>query len=257
MNPSAPRATLRAPSNWVLRFDPGAESSLAPLRLLPGLEITRTPEALWLRGTSDPTGSIASPDFGLVANLPASARYECLPDQRLRRLDQTIPTDRLPTTPWLPITAWFQAECPTAAWPAQPPASIPLRLIPSAEEIEPTLLQVELHVFREFVERAPLIRLERLRFAAAEDGQILIHGLPLPPLPGRRFCFHQGVAIPAGLTWSPHVASDVLIRCLAPPPGGVVLWHAEGGVSRIHPEQWLPVTRAAIRATAEDLGLGV
>lgn len=255
MNSSASPATHRIPSNWVLRFDPDAESSLAHLRLIPGLEITRTQEALWLRGTSDPASSVSGPGFSLIANLPASARYECLPDQRLRRLDQTIPTDRLPTTPWLPIAAWFQPECPVAVWPAQPPAAIPLRLMPSAEEIEPSLLQVDLHVFREFVDRAPRIRLERLRFAAAEDGQILIHGLPLPPLAGRRFCFHEGVAIPAGFTWSPHVASEVLTRCLAPPPGGVVLWHAEGGVSHIHPEQWVPVTRAAIRATAEDLGL--
>ena len=261
MNPRRPTITSApapTPRSWVLRFDPSAETVLASLRRIAGLELAQTNNALWLRGTSEPATTKPPERDSLqrrLDSLPASARYETCPGGRLRQVHQIIPTEYLPTTTWVPIADWFEPQLPVAAWPAATPPGIPLRLIPSTEETELSLVLVHLRELATFVTTTARIRFEGLRFATSADGTTLVQGLPIPPLPGTRFSVHEGVAVPAGFTWSPPLPAKVMARCLAPPTGGLALWHPHGEVSLLHPEQLLPLTRAAIGATAQALSL--
>ncbi|MBL9127259.1 MAG: hypothetical protein JNL97_06420 [Verrucomicrobiales bacterium] len=237
----------------MLRFDPTAERDLARYRRLPGFEITRTEHALWLR-THD-AGPEPSPTRRLLAAMPARERFLWLPDDTLRRPDRRIPEAVLPSTSWEPIARWFPVEMPVAAWPAPPPSGMALRLVPSADEREPELVLVDLRDLAVFVRTAPRIRLAPLRYAASARSQALVRGRPLPPVPGTRFVLHDGVAVPAGFFWDPPVSSAVLAECLAPPTGGLVLWHPEEGLAALHPELWLPLTPGSLRATLVGLGI--
>ena len=252
MNPlPKPRPSGRTESpRWILRFDPGDASALARVRLVPGLEIAQTPEALWLRTTPEFTVSEASQR--LLSSLPASARYHPLPNQALRPTDRILSHESLPNLTWIAIDQAFALVLPQPAWPAAAPQRIPLRLVPSRREIEANAAMFDGESFYAQALQAPLLRLERLRFAAADTGQVLVIGTPLPPLPGTRFSLHAGVAIPAGFTWSPHVAPEVLARCLKPPPDGLALWTPDGHLAHIHPEQILPVTRSTIRGMTKS-----
>lgn len=252
MKPSSSRTLRRTPLNRVLRFDADAEATLASLRRIPDLELTRSHNALWLRGTPKSTTDRDALQR-LLASLPAAARYEQCPNGRLRQTHQLIPTELLPTSDWVPIADWFQPELPVAACPATTPAAVPLQLVPSTQETESSLVLVRFQDLLAFMATAACVRFDRLRFATSADGSTVVQGLPIPPLPGTRFSLQEGVAIPAGYTWSPQVPARVLARCLAPPTGGIALWQLHGEVSLLHPEQLLPLTRAAICATAQAL----
>jgi hypothetical protein len=123
----------------------------------------------------------------------------------------------------------------------------------STKELEPTLLLSSFEVFRHFALTAAELRLDRLAFAAESSGRVLVRGIPLPPLPGVRFTLHGSVAVPAGWTWAPSVGADVVARCLGASAGNLVLWTEDGRYTRLHSEQFIPVTRSAVRATEKAL----
>jgi hypothetical protein len=177
-------------------------------------------------------------------------------------VDRRVPVAGLPQVSWAPLDAWLAVELPPAAWTADWPAPLELRLVRSAVEREATLLVTDLATWAAYATRAPQVRLERWTFAACEDGRVLIRGTPLPPLAGCRCTEVAGVVVPAGWTWTPAVAAPVVRGLLglseeAPTDMGtrtidLALCLAEERAWEILPaEAFVRATRSAVRLTAE------
>lgn len=234
---------------WAICIGLEDVAALAAIRLVGGIEVATAGKEIWLRGQrGDDTL-----DEKLPA-LPANARYEWLNLDQLRRVDQRVPSGRFPALAWQPLAAWLQVEAPIAALPALEPRPVPLQLIRSTDEREPELLLTELAAFQSFVTQAAQVRLGRLHFAATADGRVLVRGKPLPPLSGSRFVLHCGVAVPAGFSWSPTVSPEVLARRFAVSGDALLLWNENNTLTRLHGEQFMPVSRSAVRATKFALG---
>lgn len=248
---STPTHPPGSPSRWAFQFSPEDAQAIARLRLSPGIEFCRDRDSVWLRGSTPPPEDSAT--SRQLAALPAHARFDWLTGDFLRPAGSHIPTARLPQGPWLPAITALTPEFPVAAWPARAPTPIALHLVPSPAEAPSDLVVAQLDAFARFALSAPRLRLDRLRYAANARSEVAILGVPLPPVPGTRFHLHGQVAVPAGSSWAPPVAREVLARCLAVPPGGLAIWHANNTISRIHPESILPVSRAGIRACLDAL----
>ena len=220
--------------------------SLVDLRFAPGVEVAEEGATIWLRGQRGDERLAKN-----IAALPARERYEWLTNHQLRRIDDRIPSARFPEVRWQPLEAWLRVEIPTSALPANAPAPISLRLVRSADERIPELLLTSLDELKRFVANAAQVRLERLRFAVSADGDVLVRGLPLPPLPGTRFVIHGGVAVPAGFSWEPAVDAGLLTRRLGVAADALVIWNEDGSVTRLHSEQFVPLSRSAVRATEQ------
>ena len=80
-----------------------------------------------------------------------------------------------------------------------------------------------------------------------------MRGRPLPSLLGRRFVVHGGVAVPAGFAWDPAVSAEVLTRRFSVSGDAMVLWDEDGTITRLLGEQFVPVSRSALRATGQAL----
>jgi hypothetical protein len=104
-----------------------------------------------------------------------------------------------------------------------------------------------------FADRAAEARLAPLRFAASPRGEAIVQGSPLPPIPGRRWVVRSGLAVPVGFTWRPAVGLSVLLRAFECSAERLVVWFEEGDFCRIRNEQFIPATRASIRATGARL----
>jgi hypothetical protein len=250
---------LNAP--WAIQLARQDAAALAALRLIPGVEVGEDGATIWLRSKTADENLSAK-----LAGLPALARYEWLASNQLRAMDQRIPSTQLPNLRWLPITEWLKVEAPTAALPgildlpaaSKPsedgqPATFnlqPLTLVRSSIENEPELLLTTIDEFTRFAEAAPQVRLDRLQFAANADGSVLVRGLPLPPLPGKRFALHGAVAVPAGYSWHPAVSAEVLASRFGITGDTLILWYDDGTFTRLHSEQFVPASRSALRATA-------
>jgi hypothetical protein len=234
--------------SWAINLAREDAASIGALRLAPGIEVGDAGAVIWLRGKPGDERL----DTRLAA-LPARERYEWLASNQLRQIHHRIPGARLPELRWQPLDAWLQIEIPTSAIPAYPPSAVALRLARCAQERPPDLLLTTLDEMVGFAATAAQVRLARLQFAANHKGNVLVRGQPLPPVPGRRFVICGGVAVPAGFSWTPHVGEDVLARRFAVSGDALAVWNEDGSISRLHGEQFVPLSRSAIRATQQAL----
>jgi hypothetical protein len=233
---------------WAICIALEDAASLSPLRQVAGIEVGEAGAQIWLRGKPGDEKLDAK-----LAALPARVCYEWLASNDLRQIDRRIPNDRLPTLRWQPLDAWLQVTMPTAAMAAEQPNPVSLRLVRSSCEQEPELLLTNLDDLVRFASMAAQVRLERLQFAANGDAQVLVRGRPLPPLPGQRFVLHGGVAVPVGFAWEPQVDSTALARRFAAADDAIVLWNEDQTITRLHSEQFVPLSRSALRATQQAL----
>lgn len=233
---------------WAICISLEDAASLSPLRQIAGIEVCEDGAKIWLRGKQGDEKLIAK-----LAALPARARYEWLGPNELRQIDQRIPGGRLPTMRWQPLDTWLQVQIPVAAMAGEQPNRVPLRLVRSASEQEPDLLLADLDDLVCFASMAAHVRLKRLQFAANENGKVLVRGRPLPSVPGQRYVLHGGVAVPVGFTWEPNVAATVLARRFAVSDDALVVWNEDQTINRLHSEQFVPLSRSALRATQQAL----
>lgn len=230
---------------WAICLAHEDAASLGTLRLADSIEVAEHGGTIWLRGKpADERLAVK------LHALPGRERYECLSSGQLRRIDQRIPTTRLPAAQWQPLSTWLRVALPDSAYPAEPPRAVSLRLVRSTSEREAELLLTTLEELASFAAKAPEVRLARLQFAANANRSALVRGQPLPPLPGERYALHGGVAVPAGFSWKPEVGADVLARRLGASADALVLWNTDGSITRLHSEQFVPLSRSAMRATA-------
>ncbi len=232
-------------NSWAITLARDDANSVAALRLAPDVEVGEAGNALWLRGRHSDEQLQSK-----LNRLPAVARYEWLAPDLLRLVDRRIAVDRLPKLSWQPLPAWLKVASPVAAPSAEPPPSVPLRLVRSSDEREPELLLARLEDFQQFADDAAEVRLSRLQFAANDQGEVIIRGKPLPPLPGRRFVLHGGVAVPAGFSWAPAVSAEIVARSFSTSGDALVVWNENNMLSRLNAEQFVPASRSALRATA-------
>ena len=233
---------------WAITLAREDAATLSSLRLQSGIDVAEAGNAIWLRGQAGDEALQAK-----LASLPATSRFEWQASSQLRQLHERIPSARLPELSWQSLAAWLQGRLPVAALPAHEPVRMALRLVRSSDEHEPQLLLTTLEAFKRFVATAARVRLQRLHFAADADRNVLVRGTPLPPLPGQRFVLWGGVAVPAGFAWVPAVSVQVLAQKFGVPSDALILWNADGTITRLHSEQFVPVSPGALRATEQGL----
>lgn len=218
---------------------------LGPLRHWPGIEVAEASPRVWLRA-----GHLEAGQWEQVRRLPDADRYTVVDGDVLVRAGGRVPCGQLPPGPWHPLARWLAVTTPAADVPVSLPRGHALRLVRSLIERDSTWLEVSLATWTAYAVIAPQVRLARWTFAADRRGQVVIRGAPLPPLPGDRFVDHDGIAVPEGWTWTPHVPPDVLRAAFALGEGDTLLWTLRRGCERIAADDWVRATRSAARLTA-------
>lgn len=233
---------------WAMRFDTGSVSTLAGLRLVPGIEFAISGSDLWLRSSK------ATPDLEVsLKGCPALERFEWVPPESLRPLQRLIPSHRLPKLEWRPTQELFQVHLPPAALAAARPRRLPFVFVRDDREMEPSLLSVPFRSLFDWATTAPRIRLDRLRFAARAPDFSLVWGTPLPPISGTHFVVREHLATPSGWRWDPAIEPEACRRWLGVGKDSMLLFDSEGAFSRIHLEQFVPLTPSALRRTRQSL----
>jgi hypothetical protein len=231
---------------WAVRVPKSESHSIAKLRAVDGLLICEQADNVWLRGDNlDEELTVR------LRALPRATRFSVLPDWQLVEFGQRVPRGMLPDGKWKALTDWAHVELPSICWPGELQERVPIRLVRSRFVSDARALQTTIAELLAWTGAAPRVRLDPLRFAMCRDGRVLIHGWPLPPLRGRRLTFSEGIAAPAGWTWSPGIDAEVLRDACRLAPGDVALLWPDATWELIESEQFARVTRSAVRAAAE------
>ena len=237
-------------ATWAIRLPMEQGAALGRMAHVAGLSACVVDNDVWVRG--DVFDETFSPLLRGMAH--GEFFWIELDGEQLRARDARIPTQRLPQQTWRPLAEFLDVSLPSAGWPAEFPdetQGVALRLEPAADFCEPNLLLTTRTAWSHYAVSAPQVRLSRWQFATSVTGEVLIHGEPLPPLPGQRFVARDGIATPAGWTWQPAVDVAVVRQLFQLSANDLALWRASGECEIVRAEQFVAATRSAVRATCE------
>ncbi|MHA3773097.1 hypothetical protein ACXR0O_16315 [Verrucomicrobiota bacterium sgz303538] len=229
---------------WTGRVSAGSVGTLGPLRLIRGLEATRTEDTIWVRGPR-----LKRADEEAVRRVPWEARYELLDGGRLRLVDRLLPEGALPGGSWTTLSEFLRVRLPSQSSPGATPRGVAIELRSATIPREPNIIEATRQDWLTYVETAPEFRLQRLVFAVDERNpeSVLIRGVPLPPLPGAHFVEAERVAIPAGYQWWPAVTAGSIRRSLACGENELVILRLDGTCALIPRSAWMSAARSTIR----------
>lgn len=234
---------------WAASLSNGCAADLAGLRLFPDIEFAEIGGVCWVRGSR-----LEETLEQELKKVPGLMRFEVFSSNRLRPVGSRIPDQQLPLGKWRPLKEQLAVALPVAALAGKTNRRIPIVLIRTCDEQTASALRTTLENWVEYATTAPLIRLKHLRFAAADNREVLILGTPLPALSGQRHAFHQGLLVPCGFTWSPSVDASVLREVFNVRPEDYVLLCEDNTHQIIPEEQFVPATRSGARLTFEKSG---
>lgn len=229
---------------WAARVPVAEVAAVAAVRLTAGVRACVVGAELWLRG-EEATEEIER----ALDRLAPAGRYSVQADEGLVARGRLLPEGCLPEAEWVPLAELVRPVVASAALPGVVGSRVGVTLVRSSEERGANVLVTTLAEFTAYAEGAPAVRLERLRFAC--DGErVVIHGEPLPPLPGERFAERAGVAAPVGFAWRPAVDAGSLRRVLGLQDSELALLQADGTWQRISAGSFVKARRSAVRFTA-------
>ena len=241
---------------WAIRLPGNSAHVAASLRNMPGVEVCAEQDQLWCRGPVH-DDAIAQQ----LRHLPGAWRFRTTDGEQLIPIGQFVPTERLPSGPWIRISDWLRFALPEATASrvefqkhALPRVSI--KLVRSNTPRQPTILQTSFEAWCAYGARAPAVRLAQWSFALRSDGQCLIRGVPLPPLVGMQLVEVERLLVPAGWTWSPPVEPSVIHELAEVKAGEMVLFDHGGRFESIRQTDWVRATRSAIRLSAKVVANG-
>lgn len=226
---------------WAVTVAAEHGGSLGPLRLEP-IEALLA-DRWWLRG-----GDLGGAAAARLASLPAAARFDLRGGGQLFRPGGRVPIATLPQGHWRPLRELLPVTAPATRLAGALPDGVPLRLVADDGPPRPEgALLTAWGTLAAWAEQAVAPRLSGLRFAVSADGDAVIVGLPVPPLPGERLTVAGRVLLPAGMTWRPAVEPRLLN--LAMGVAGWTLWRRNGRRETLPDAAFAALDRSAVRRT--------
>lgn len=237
--------TILSVSGWAARLPHHASDKMAAFRTQPNLRGCESDTEIWVRGELSPEELPQQ-----VRRTTGAELFTVTTEDELIPWGCLVPVGILPKGSWIPLAELLTPKFPTAGFaPRQHPAC-ELQLIRSDQAQAPSAIEIELATWAKFVCQAPQVRLSRWEFAAASSGRVLVRGLPLPALPGRRYWDSEGLLIPVGYRWFPEVDAHVIRGIMQLLPEEIALWSADPTQwERISVEAFVPARRENVHQT--------
>ena len=226
---------------------------LADIRTHPNLRASALTPLIWLRGIFSKEKLPLS-----IQKLPIQSIY-ILKDNLLFPLGSLTPLSKLPDLEWRLLTDFIPIELPKSAFPALVETTTIVRLVVSEQEQKGVALLSDFEEWFKYVENAPDIRLRRLKFAVAENGQVLVMGDILPPIPGRMFWQDEQILLPFGTAFEWAITARLLSKKYKLDKTALLLFDTTSMDSlehkspqRIDLEYFVDCTRSAVRLTQQN-----
>lgn len=213
------------------------------------VEALPTGGQLWLRwGSSNDL-------LEQVKRIPGGQLFEVIENGQLVPYGLRVPRGVLPEGRWQPLGKWLSLTLPLARFSSNHFERAPLTLVREDQISEPQILLTDVQTWHNYAITAPQIRLDRWTFAVSDRGQVVVRGLPLPPLPGERLVERDGIATIAGWCWSPGLEAKIVAKAFGLAEGDVLLWLTSDHYEVVRACDFVKATRQAARLSLAGVTL--
>ncbi|MEM6964481.1 MAG: hypothetical protein AAF573_06930 [Bacteroidota bacterium] len=215
--------------------------SLGTVRTLSYLRVAEAEDIIWIKDV--PTENL---DLK-IRQLPAIASFEVDEEGLLFPIGKITPTGKLPDLNWQPIHEFVEVEFPRAAFSGKTDQTVWVKLVESEMVREGDALLTSSADWKAYAESASSIRLEKIRYAVAEHGEVLILGKPLIPIRGKTFWKNGNILLPNGYDFEFPVLSEIILQQYIPEKDGVLIFYKNGEWEKIQNSDFVKGSRSGVR----------
>ena len=233
--------------SWYMALDIARKEDLSDIRHWKNLRIAFEPDRIWVKGF----------DYvQLHAVEVKSIPYKTLFYEKGGKLfpqHSLLPTGSVPDVLWTPIDRGLPVKLPSFNHNYFGiHQKLHVTLVPAEHETAPLALVTPLQALLTYVEAAPALRLEPLRWAVVNESFALIMGEPLLPLNGPVFYKNGGMLLPAGFAFNLHIVIHMLNQAIDRVGESWIIWQEDGHFFRVAKNMLQPLTRSSVRLTVQQ-----
>lgn len=171
---------------------------------------------------------------------------------RLFLLDHNLPERNLPSLLWTSIDRALPVTIPALNHNLfGTPERIQINLAPRNTETDTVAATASFHVLEQYINHAPAMRLDRIRWVLLH-GEALLLGTPPLPIPGNTYWARKDHLIPTGLDFELFILSDLIQRKINPGRDHWILWTASGSYSLVPKANFATLTKSSFRLTMRN-----
>jgi len=231
---------------WWLEIDEAHLDHLRPVRHWGHLSMTAGPGVYWVKDLRPD-----DPDRKEIRSIPFK-RILYLRDDHLFPAGSLVPLRQVPGgLQWIPLEKGLPLQLPSFNHNYFGVGErVTIRLVPSSKEEPPAALLVPTKLLQAYADTASSIRLRHLNWVVL-DGEALVIGAPILPLPGEVYWRQGDHLLPAGFGFAFPVLAEIAGLRLNL-GGGLLLWDKAGTCLPIAAGVWRPLSRSSVRLTGSD-----
>lgn len=217
---------------------------LGDIRLWENVKGAFTHNALWIKNvTNEQLEHIA------ISGLPRKSIYY-QKGSLLFRKDKLLPEKKLPEgLLWSPIYRLVTVDLPglNHNYFGVSHSIIPKLIIDTKEK--PTYaIMCNIEDARAYIEKAPAVRLEGLRYIGLND-KVFIIGKPILPIKGKAFWNSDRMLIPVGFDFEFSILNRIIYSKLNPENDSVIVWNTDQTYLRLSKADFADLTIGSFRLT--------
>lgn len=235
-------------SYWIFKLAKKDRPALAKLRCSPGLEAAEDGDWIWLKAVAQGKEPPVE-----ILQLPLVQTYKLDDQNRLFLKEALTPIRQGPSVDWRPLTVLIPLEIPASAMPGKVGEGYQIQLVPSEEGHVGDALLTDWNTWKNYADGAPLVRLDQLQFAVAENKKVLVLGQPLPPIPGREYWVQHHNLLPCGFNFKIPLVAKLLMQRLNEYQDAFLLFDVSGSCQKIEVENIVQASRSAVRLTNQHI----
>jgi hypothetical protein len=231
-------------AEWVIKMQQKDADSLGAVRCIDDLLVAVEGAYIWLKGS----GAVTLPGSRLQ-QLPVLHTYQADENNLLFIPGGLTPVGVLKELQWQPLREFIKVQPPVAAMSGVLQHTIRVQLVVSGRQQKGKALLTSLLHWKQYAEAAPLSRLAALQFAVAENGDVLITGHPLPPLPGKEYWETNDILVPAGYDFETGLLPSFIDKKFNAGKDAILVFDTKGNWQRIDKSCFVEGKRSAVRLT--------
>lgn len=231
---------------YLLSIPASAEDSLATVRYYSNLKVSKDEGLIWVKDfTAYQLNTVE------VKSLPFKQVY-VVRDNMLFAEGNNLPSRKAPVLMWTPIIRAIQITLPvTNSNFFGLKGTVINRLITSERERPSVALTCSFADLSQYAENGYESRLDKLEWVILDNGNVLIKGIPLLPIPGSTYWLEHNFLIPTGYEFEFDSLNQITDRKINPSAEYWIMWHTDNSFSRIEKAKFRQLSLSSVRGSAK------
>lgn len=182
-----------------------------------------------------------------VQSMPFKTVYDAI-EGKLHLHGSLLPNRNIPSLIWTPIDRAFSVKLPDYNhnyFGIQ--EKLEMRLIQTDVEKTPVGMITTLDILKNYIERAPSVRLQKLKWVMVNDDKVFLFGTPILPIDGDVFWRQNDFIIPTGFDFELPILLDNWAQIINPKSNFMLVWLSDNTYFKIRKTEFENLSLSSFR----------